>query len=523
MRKVFVFLAAAFLLKQLVWLGLIPIWHFPDEEQHFAYTSFWLEKKHFPSSSEFDVSREIDQSSQILGTERDTRGINNFTYHPEYRIPYTKDQVGLWEEEIKQLNTRENRVTMVKREAARYGPIYYWLTAITCQIFSKADLFVRVFSARAVSVLLSLLTVIFIYLISKQIFSSQILQISLIFLVAFQPMFSFVSSGVNSDNLFNLTFTGILYVSLKIFFSPENKFFSKKKIFDWILLLLFLVIGFYTKQQIIISLPIIFSAFLLGLILLKNKKRKKQYLSLIVLLLIVAVSGFKKFGHIPEYDVQAPSQLTESFLEYIFWHLGHTIAETIPWYWGVFNWLGVTLPRWVNQVQARLLMLTSLGILIYFIKVIKEKRFFKRENLKILFLLSAAVIYYFSIISWDFFFRSSQGFSFGIQGRYFFPTIVSHMLIILLGLTSLIPHKFKALFIKLLSLWWLVFSLIGLHTAASAYYQFWPIQVFLNQNSQYKPMVFKSLGFSIIFTLFFTSLIFLLIQLFKLKLTARKK
>jgi hypothetical protein len=509
-KALLTFLLICHLLKELVWLGIIPIWHFPDEEQHFALTAFLAEKQYYPKNNEFDVSQEIDQSSEILGTKRNSLGINKFTYHPEYRIPYTKSQTGLYEEEIQDLNTKKNRQTMVKREAGLYGPIYYFLTTIPYKIFYQNDLFSRLFFSRFISVILSTITIYLIYLISKEIFKSQLLIFSTVFLVLFQPMFSFVSAGVNSDNLFNLIFSLILYSCLKIFFN------KKVELKYLILLALAFVLGFYTKRQIIIALPVALFALLISFFKKRKKKTKRKPILIIGFLILAYLFLNKGKIGIPEYSFGSISLLKENFFQYIFWHLKHTIAETIPWYWGVFNWLGVVLPKWVYQVQARLLIVAAFGLAVYFFKQIKEKKIKKINNLKLIFLIGSAGIYYFSIITWDYFFRQVHPHSFGIQGRYFFPTIGAHMILMALGLISLVPKNHQAISLKILNSWWLVFSLIGLLTAINAYYQTWPIYTFLNQVSQYKPSVFKTNGIVVISFSYLLCLIFLLVKMFKI-------
>jgi len=326
-------------------------------------------------------------------------------------------------------------------------------------------------------------------------------------------MFSFVSAGVNSDNLFNLVFTLILYGCLRIFLMKNSSLPKDRgRVFDFFLLATGLIIGFYTKKQIFIALPIVAFAFLLSQLRKGKKARKKglAVLGIIVFLFFLFSWGRLK---IPDYDPSRPSRLAESFGQYIFWHLKHTVAETIPWYWGVFNWLGVTLPGWVNRLQARLLILALIGILIYFWHQIKKKKILSLKNLRIIFLFGSAFIYYAAIIIWDYFFRQSHSFSFGMQGRYFFPTIASHLLFLIWGLLSLIPEKIKRFrqgLIKVLIGWWFIFQLIGLQTAARAYYQLWPLATFLNQVSQYKPLFLKGFTLLGLFLVFFiSSLVFL--------------
>jgi len=518
--KLITLLLVAYFLKQLVWLSIIPMWHFPDEEQHFGQVAFLAEKNRLPRGSDLDINKEIDVSSEILGTKRSKLGINKFTYHPEYRIPYSKNDIGLYEDKIINLNTDENRQTMVKAEAARYGPVYYYLATFFYKVFYQHNLLVRVFSSRFISVLLSTFTVYFVYLIAKLIFKKQVFRLTLTFLVAFQPMFSFISSGINSDNIFNLIFTLILYFCLKIFFNRPSEVQSSNinRLFKWFFLVLVLMAGYYTKKQIYIACPIILLAMVMSFMVKTIKINKKNiFIASLVILIISLLFIFKI--RIPEFNSHQAPQASETFWQYIYWHLKHTIAETIPWYWGVFNWLGVTLPRWVNRVQSRILVISAVGFIMFFIKQIKRKKFNSLNNFKIFFLLVAAAIYYVSIISWDYLFRTTHSFSFGIQGRYFFPTIVSHMLFILLGILALIPAKFKyfkIIIAKILVLWWLVFSFIGLKTALNSYYQLWPFKVFLNQVSQYKPILFKSPGIGIIIIFYIFSLLIFTFKFLKL-------
>lgn len=506
--KLIVLLLLVHVLKELVWLAIIPIWHFPDEEQHFGEVAFWAEKRRFPEGRKYDINKETDLSSEILGTKRNERGINKFTYHPEYRIPYSTDQIGLYEEQIKSLNTSENRKMMVKQEAARYGPIYYILTAIPYKIFYKSDLMVRVFSSRIISVILSTLTVLLAYLIARQVIKKEFVSLSIAGLVSFQAMFSFVSAGINSDNLFNLIFSLIIYFSLKTFF-------NKKMNVKYLLLLLITVIsGYYCKKQIVISVPIIIIGYILGIIF-KEKKLRKYYLMVLAIMAILLFIFTRGKINIPEYNPLGQSKLQESFLEYIYWHLRHTVAETIPWYWGVFNWLGVALPRWVYRVQARLLIVSALGLAVYLVKQIKFKKLLTKENLKFYFLLLAAAAYYLAIISWDYFFRTTLGFSFGIQGRYFFPTIIAHMTILIIGLNALLPDKLKNLINKILIIWWIIYSVVGMITAFGSYYNLTSMTIFLNQASQYKPICLKSASLVFIMSTYLAVLLLFLIKILR--------
>ena len=86
-HKLLILLLLVHLLKELVWLAVIPMWHAPDEEQHFGQVAYMAEFNRTPMNYDKDINKEIDKSSELLGTKREIKGTNQFTYHPEYRIP----------------------------------------------------------------------------------------------------------------------------------------------------------------------------------------------------------------------------------------------------------------------------------------------------------------------------------------------------------------------------------------------------------------------------------------------------
>ena len=210
-------------LKGLVWAIVVPIWHTPDEQAHFADIEFISEEKRLPAyilfpgiKPEKDLSKEILVSEQLLGTERNEAGNNKFTYHPEFNIPYSQTPTGLNENKI--ITTPLSwRKDMVGSEPVNYPPLYYLLGSLVYLIFYSSDLFTRVFMVRVFSIIISLLVVYFSFKIAEKIFPHDIIyQLAVPILVSFQPMFAFVSSGVTSDNLTNSLFTIFIYLGLKV-------------------------------------------------------------------------------------------------------------------------------------------------------------------------------------------------------------------------------------------------------------------------------------------------------------------
>ena len=89
--KLIHWLLLATLLKQIIFLAVIPLWHGPDEQAHFAQVQYLAEFGRLlkPTGSDLTTSQEILLSQRFLGTERDGLGKNKFTHRPDYPINYT--------------------------------------------------------------------------------------------------------------------------------------------------------------------------------------------------------------------------------------------------------------------------------------------------------------------------------------------------------------------------------------------------------------------------------------------------
>jgi hypothetical protein len=568
MKKALKWLLIVTFLKELVFVGLTPLWHFPDEQAHWATVQLFGEVGSFKKKVKKggNLAEEIWISEKLLGTDRDEQGNNKFTYHPEYRIEYTDTQVGKYEEEIVSL-PKESRTKWVKSEAAKYPPLYYWLGARVYRLVYEGNLLVRVFVVRAVQSLLMVGTVYLAWKIGKVVFVKETLSarfldsaesgsaplgmtkqkirngetkaLALAWLVSFHPMLSFVGAGVNSDNLFNLLFTAWLYWSVLVI----SKGITGKRLAG---LLIILAVGFYTKPQMVVALGL--TPIAIAVAIVKNSIRStsseqelrikcwriKDWVILVGGLALLVGAGVWAITKGPaEWVLTFVRERSYSpvnpvgLVGHIKWSLAHTIREVIPWYWGVFNWLGVVLPRWVNRVQARLLIISAVGIGWWAVRHVLGRHSreggnpdwiphqvrddkSKRENIPtLLWLWFVAGAYFAAVTVWDWLFIRSHGFSFGIQGRYFFPTVVAHMSLILVGLTVLVPKKWEKKLLLALGAWWLVMNVVAIVTVAGAYYDLSSVNTFLIQMSQYKPWFFKAPGWLGVVGLWVFSLVIL--------------
>ncbi len=511
----------ALLLNFLLWQLLIPIWHFPDEQAHFGQVAFRADRGRVQKYHELSTNREIFVSEELLGTKRDGIGNNRFTYHPEFKIDYSKTYDGPHEAEIESLNNHNDRTTEVLEESTRYPLLYYYFASKVYNLFGDGDLFVRVYAVRFFSLVLFLGTVIIIFSTSKLIFPKNfLLQISLTSIVSFMPMFIFSSAGVTSDGLFHLLFMLAIYLITKITF-------FKYSIKDILFLAVVILAGIGTKFQFQIIWPVI--AFALLLIFWRLKFRKKLIFlgDLIVAIPIILITinflqffvndhgipPFKQFIRlptIPETDVlQLKSAAELPFISYLVGVVRHTVAEILPWYFGVYKWLSLTLPPIVYQIINRILMLSILGLLILFYKTTRQNKFGQQTKV-LIFLAYVAVAYFLSITIFDWFFIRGHGFSFGIQGRYFFPTIIAHVGLVFVGLLVLFPKSFKKWAAAALVVTTIIFNYFSLFWVASHYYNLESLNTLIIEVSQYKPEIFKGFGIVLILLLSIISTILFL-------------
>ena len=208
-------------------------------------------------------------------------------------------------------------------------------------------------------------------------------------------------------------------------------------------------------------------------------------------------------GQLPYFEVRTNLARPDYTLwQHVIYTAQHTFREVLPWYWGVFRWLSLVLPRWVNQVMMRILLVAGIGLVIKLIRRRFEPGFW--------IIVWSAFVYFLALFFWDFQHIRNAGFSFGIQGRYYFPVIVPCMILIIIGLQSI--SKYLNF---LVSYWFIFLNWIGFYTVVSSYYDTTNFKTFIIQASQYKPFFAKgwwlivALGLYFIFSLIFS------LQLFK--------
>ncbi|OGG28078.1 hypothetical protein A3A59_03000 [Candidatus Gottesmanbacteria bacterium RIFCSPLOWO2_01_FULL_42_10] len=500
-------------LKQLLWIAFIPMWQFPDEQAHFGQVQNFAEGNPYGPTDGINTSLEIIASEQLLGTKRDEMGNNKYTYHPEYNLSYAQTKSGIYEPEISKFPF-SFRHTLVASEATVYPQLYYSLGSFFYKLVYGQDLFWRIFMVRLVNIALFLSLVYVAYKIGDLLFPEQLLtQVTFTIMVAFQPMLSFVAGGINSDNLFNLLFTLAIYSNLRILKSGW-------KIREIILCLVLISLSIWTKPQG--KLAVLLYIFPLGLTLVKQKKSLLPILGALLVLVWFFRDNVSRLLASQQFlpDIPAWSRIKNmtftSYLNYHVYFAKLAYRETIPWYWGVFRWLSLTYPRVVHRVINWLLVFAVGGCFLFAIKNLRQLK--NAAVINFSFLLYASFMYVAALVTFDYLFFTSHGYSLGLQGRYFLPTVAAHMGIILIGLRALIfKTQFVPYGLKLLGGLIVLFHTYAFLFVSNSYFSPSNLKTVFIYASQYKPLIFKSPFLEIYLLVTGFSLIKFLSTFFKLR------
>lgn len=469
-----------------LWSISVPIFEFPDEQAHFAQTQFLVEQGRLPHGREFDLSYEVAKTEMLLGTYRDQQGNNKFTYHPEYKIPYSDTLIGIHETEIESLNTEMSRQSYETREAARYPILSYAFGSIGYWFTYEGSLFERFFAVRMINVFWAVAIVYFSYKLGALVFEDRSLALMVGSLVGLQPMLRFLNAGINSDNLHIAICSAFLYVCAKILLRGWQGN-------DHVKAGVLLGLDFITKPQAYILIGIF--GLMIAMRLLKSQEKLKEIrygaMAGITCLLLSAwqeIPRFWNFWHgssafLPNVSMNPAGE----FLPFLQFSLHKLYTQNIVWYWGVFKWLGVVLPRPIWWITNRLVLLAGLGVFLIAYKGIKKQETSVRLEL-LLFLLGATLMYVAAIFYFDWQHFLTWGYSFGVQGRYYLPMIASQMTLLLAGIGALLPWKRATWFMgSLLVGWFLIMHVVAVWTVLKIYYDLSSTQSLLLQISQYKP------------------------------------
>jgi 4-amino-4-deoxy-L-arabinose transferase-like glycosyltransferase len=195
----------------LSWSLLIPPFQVPDENAHYAYVQQVAERGTLPHpvNPEGLLSPREDQ---ILGPLL-TFGVVG---HRDNPTPATQVQQRVIEtvagQDLSALGSGD------ALSATANPPLYYVLQAIPYKLTPSGKVLDKLTVMRCVSALMGALTVLLVFAFLRELLpGSRWSWPAGALLVAFQPLFGFMSGGVNNDDLLYLTAAGVLWAVARAF------------------------------------------------------------------------------------------------------------------------------------------------------------------------------------------------------------------------------------------------------------------------------------------------------------------
>jgi hypothetical protein len=197
--------ALAALANGLAWSLIVPPFEVPDENAHYAYVQQIAERGTLPHliAHEGRLSPAEDAALSTIGFFWMVGERNNpapFT-QPQQRAIETVANADL-----------SARGTGSALSATANPPLYYLLQAIPFKLAPTGTVLDRLAVMRAVSALMGGVTVLLIFMFLRELLPGcRLAWITGALLAAFQPLFGFMSGGVNNDDLLYLAAAGVLW------------------------------------------------------------------------------------------------------------------------------------------------------------------------------------------------------------------------------------------------------------------------------------------------------------------------
>ncbi len=183
------------LFNALAWSVLVPPFEVPDEDAHYAYVQQLVEAGSLPRYEPIyrGISPAEDQTLEVIHTFR-------IVGQPGNPAPLTSgDQQLLLHVEHEGLSAKG---TGNAGSASDNPPLYYGVETIPFALSPSGTVLNRLALMRAVSALFAGFTVFFVFMFLRELFpGTRWVWPFGALAVAFQPVFAFISGGVNNDSL----------------------------------------------------------------------------------------------------------------------------------------------------------------------------------------------------------------------------------------------------------------------------------------------------------------------------------
>lgn len=206
--------AAVFLvafLNAASWALITPAFDAPDEPSHFAYAQYFAETGHAPSHS--PNGKPEYSTNEVLGMNAED--VYSQVALPETRPPWLEANEREWERDVAVTPHPGDNGGGATVAASPHQPAYYALLA-PAYLAAGSSTFSQLTAMRLVSALLGAIVALCAFGVVRELLPRQpAAAVAAGLLVAFQPMFGFISGAVNNDNGVNALAAICLYLTIR--------------------------------------------------------------------------------------------------------------------------------------------------------------------------------------------------------------------------------------------------------------------------------------------------------------------
>jgi hypothetical protein len=178
------------------WALITPVFQGPDEVDHFAYTQSLVERGQGPSHDPNSEQPRWSGSEYLALQETDF-----LTDHQvgDSRVPWLASQQQLYRADVARLPRRRDDGGGYTTSAV-HGPLYYLALAPAYALAKDGSVFSQLTLMRLSSALIGALVVLFTFLLARELAPERPwLAVLAALLVAYEPMYGFISGIVNND------------------------------------------------------------------------------------------------------------------------------------------------------------------------------------------------------------------------------------------------------------------------------------------------------------------------------------
>jgi len=194
------------------WALITPAFNAPDEPDHFAYAQYFAETGRAPART--PDARGPYSTEETAGL--DAVNVYSQVSLSDGRPPWLPVDQSRWEHRTAVGPQPANNGGGVTAAASGHQPAYYALLAPAYVIASSQSVFSQLTAMRLVSALLGALVAACAFGVVREMLPRQpVAAIAAGLLVAFEPMFGFISGAVNNDNGINAAAALALYLVIR--------------------------------------------------------------------------------------------------------------------------------------------------------------------------------------------------------------------------------------------------------------------------------------------------------------------